>query len=527
LNMVEGIATNYPAQPIKFFGAGDVNLTFRSKINLEGIKGYTKKVTVNPTYLDHLEAVPGGPDATPETVDVKVGTTEYFSIKGFDEFDNPIEIESTTWRADGDIKAKESPDILNNGEFKAVEYFGPEDDGVNYDPDSGYSTLTGKIEVTAVCPRDQREVKRDISVRILNDKDVWLDASEVEPEHILVGHEMNFKANIHYDMPVTDPGTLDQSSALGDLFEVTVIVTLVDKDGNELIEIVNEPIRFEDLNTNPKGIENFNIKVPWESFSDHIKKWVAGNDDTKNYLTVEVDEVIGGTDMKLFEKTNDNNKVTVELYAVGAPPASDTPSFAPSVAAMGIALLGLAIGSTLYSRKRRKKGYRRDREAVSPVIAIILMVAITIVLAGVLWLWVSGLVDTGKGDTTFDGIVDVVPDTRTVNKDYVLKVETVTSRNDISVEDLRFTLFSADRRDMSNGQHRVSNVYGKPIDDQTFISFRDGDHDGKLSIGDRFVIKSFEHVDDDGSTDSPGFAEPGFFFELRAGKKLLFEEQIK
>ncbi len=526
LNMVDGVATNYPGQPLKFFIAGEVNITFRSKIDLQGIKGFTKTVTVHPTFLDHLEALPGGPDADPVTVDVKVGATQHFSVKGFDEFGNDVVIESTSWRADTNIKANESPNILNDGEFKAIAYFGPEDEGVVYDSISGYSMRIGKIAVTAVCPRDLREVKRDIAVRVLNDKDVWLESNRIEPNHILAGHEMNFKANIFYDMPVTNQGKDSQYSALGDLFEVSVKVSLVDKDGKELTELARKPVRFDDLNTHPKGIEDVNIKIPWESFNEHIKIWRPGNDDSKNYILIEVDEVIGGTDMKLFEKTNDNNRVTVELYAVRARPAGVTPSFAPSVAAMGIALLGLAVGSTFYSGKKRKKGYRRDREAVSPVIAIILMVAITIVLAGVLWLWVSGLVDTGKEDGV-GGIVNVEPDTRTVNKDYVLKVETLTAENDLSVEDLRFTLFSSDRRDMSNGQHRVSNVYGKPIDDQTFISFRDGDHDGKLSIGDRFVIKSFEHVDDDGSTDSPGFAEPGFFFELRAGKRLLFEEQIK
>ncbi|UCH90113.1 MAG: type IV pilin N-terminal domain-containing protein [Thermoplasmata archaeon] len=37
---------------------------------------------------------------------------------------------------------------------------------------------------------------------------------------------------------------------------------------------------------------------------------------------------------------------------------------------------------------------RRDEEAVSPVIAIILMVAITVVLASVLYVWVMNLADT-------------------------------------------------------------------------------------------------------------------------------------
>jgi flagellin-like protein len=47
-----------------------------------------------------------------------------------------------------------------------------------------------------------------------------------------------------------------------------------------------------------------------------------------------------------------------------------------------------------------KKFIRKDDEAVSPVIAVILMVAITVVLAGVLYVWVSGFGTTGGGGTT-------------------------------------------------------------------------------------------------------------------------------
>jgi len=46
---------------------------------------------------------------------------------------------------------------------------------------------------------------------------------------------------------------------------------------------------------------------------------------------------------------------------------------------------------------------RMDEQAVSPVIAVILMVAITVVLAGVLYVWVSGLADTG------DDTVEIIP----------------------------------------------------------------------------------------------------------------------
>jgi flagellin-like protein len=44
-----------------------------------------------------------------------------------------------------------------------------------------------------------------------------------------------------------------------------------------------------------------------------------------------------------------------------------------------------------------KKPVRKDEKAVSPVIAVILMVAITVVLAGVLYLWVVQLIDRPEG----------------------------------------------------------------------------------------------------------------------------------
>ena len=43
------------------------------------------------------------------------------------------------------------------------------------------------------------------------------------------------------------------------------------------------------------------------------------------------------------------------------------------------------------------KNENRNEEAVSPVIATILMVAITVVLAGVLYVWASSLADDSKG----------------------------------------------------------------------------------------------------------------------------------
>ena len=46
---------------------------------------------------------------------------------------------------------------------------------------------------------------------------------------------------------------------------------------------------------------------------------------------------------------------------------------------------------------KNMKRFNKNEEAVSPVIAIILMVAITVVLAGVLYMWVISLADTDEG----------------------------------------------------------------------------------------------------------------------------------
>ena len=56
---------------------------------------------------------------------------------------------------------------------------------------------------------------------------------------------------------------------------------------------------------------------------------------------------------------------------------------------------------------------KKNEEAVSPVIAIILMVAITVVLAGVLYVWVTSLADTGEtvDNLQLDGEVTTNGDT--------------------------------------------------------------------------------------------------------------------
>jgi FlaG/FlaF family flagellin (archaellin) len=90
--------------------------------------------------------------------------------------------------------------------------------------------------------------------------------------------------------------------------------------------------------------------------------------------------------------------------------ASSVPSFAPSIVA--VSLTGLFVSALAFSSRRAddeeevvEKTMVDDDVAVSPVIATILMVAITVVLSGVIYVWASSLAETdvkGVPRITFD-----------------------------------------------------------------------------------------------------------------------------
>jgi FlaG/FlaF family flagellin (archaellin) len=78
------------------------------------------------------------------------------------------------------------------------------------------------------------------------------------------------------------------------------------------------------------------------------------------------------------------------------------PSFAPSIVVVALAgffVTALAMASRREEEDEEEEDSRRiveDEMAVSPVIATILMVAITVVLSGVIYVWASSLAETGK-----------------------------------------------------------------------------------------------------------------------------------
>ena len=98
---------------------------------------------------------------------------------------------------------------------------------------------------------------------------------------------------------------------------------------------------------------------------------------------------------------------------------ASVPSFAPSI--MMVSLMGMFVGAMLAMGRRDEEDddyteeLEDDEAAVSPVIATILMVAITVVLSGVIYVWASSLANTDQKTVPRLGmkVVDVNPDAPT------------------------------------------------------------------------------------------------------------------
>ncbi|MEC7168492.1 MAG: type IV pilin, partial [Candidatus Thermoplasmatota archaeon] len=97
-----------------------------------------------------------------------------------------------------------------------------------------------------------------------------------------------------------------------------------------------------------------------------------------------------------------SNDVLPSVVVLGGGVGS-VPSFAPSlvvVALAGFFVTALAMASRREEEDEGEEDETRriveDEVAVSPVIATILMVAITVVLSGVIYVWASSLAETGK-----------------------------------------------------------------------------------------------------------------------------------
>ena len=132
------------------------------------------------------------------------------------------------------------------------------------------------------------------------------------------------------------------------------------------------------------------------------------------------------------------------------------------------------------------KKLRKNEEAVSPVIAVILMVAITVVLAAVLYNWAMQFMQTDKQ----------TPRAGAVTEPHAVgfKMKIVDIDKEIAVTAVEYYLKDAGGVAVPGEQGSVEDIYGLKIEDEgVTIAFDDADRDGKLSSGDTFFVKDLDH----------------------------------
>ena len=151
----------------------------------------------------------------------------------------------------------------------------------------------------------------------------------------------------------------------------------------------------------------------------------------------------------------------------------------------------------------------KNDEGVSPVIAVILMVAITVVLAAVLYVWAASFLEQGESapiatftvETSSSGeyyvkVIKVSKQEDLAGFSYFLKDETGSTYvggngfGEIALQMIAGEEHGIERTyngDDSQLESRAGNV---SADDGTEypVNFNDNDRDGKLSAGDQFTI---------------------------------------
>ena len=127
----------------------------------------------------------------------------------------------------------------------------------------------------------------------------------------------------------------------------------------------------------------------------------------------------------------------------------------------------------------------KNKEAVSPVIGVILMVAITVLLAAVVYIWVSGLIGGGVKNTPTLSYTQHT----SAEGDYQIIIASTSTKQ--SVRAFRFTLVNGEdvtvSSDVSAADQTVDKIYGQDRINSA-VTFHDNDADGFISTTDYFTI---------------------------------------
>jgi flagellin-like protein len=179
------------------------------------------------------------------------------------------------------------------------------------------------------------------------------------------------------------------------------------------------------------------------------------------------------------------------------------PSFAPSLVV--VALAGFFVTALAMSSRRDEEDVEEDTRivddemAVSPVIATILMVAITVVLSGVIYVWASSLAETGKLGTprvTFDKVNENLGAADGYWAISVDQTEAQLSTQSVIVQ-ISYTDSTGTRATYITSLANTSDVYGfSPENSDSFITFYDKvDDEGTFKestfgIGDQIFVRT-------------------------------------
>ena len=175
-------------------------------------------------------------------------------------------------------------------------------------------------------------------------------------------------------------------------------------------------------------------------------------------------------------------------------------SFAPSIIA--VALTGLFVSALVLAGRRDddeeefvEETISDDESAVSPVIATILMVAITVVLSGVVYVWAAQLADTdtkGVPRVTFDATNVDTGDTATDHwKITIGQAQTVLATQAVEVQ-VTYANAAGDIVTETTNLAATNQVYGfSPFNSDQLVTFGD-----VVTLNDDEVISSFSTGDD-------------------------------
>ena len=125
-----------------------------------------------------------------------------------------------------------------------------------------------------------------------------------------------------------------------------------------------------------------------------------------------------------------------------------------------------------------------DEQAVSPVIAVILMVAITVVLAAVLYVWASSFLPTTTKNAPTGSMIASEAGSG------VWTIQIVKINPQVSINSVRWFLLDVQGNTKADGL--VTSVYGFLPGEGKAIMFIDNDFNGKLSPGDKFEVHPCE-----------------------------------